>query len=44
MVDRIATSLEAGLEIEPINVIHHDGAYLVFDGHHRLKAYQVAFL
>ena len=43
MVDRIATSLEAGQEIEPIKVIRHDGEYLVFDGHHRLKAYQEAF-
>lgn len=43
MVDRIVNSLEAGQDIEPIKVIKHKDEYLVFDGHHRLKAYEYAF-
>lgn len=43
MHQRLVNCLESGEELAPIKVIEHKGEYLVFDGHHRLKAYQEVF-
>jgi hypothetical protein len=40
---RLVNILESGSNLEPVKVIKHKESYLVFDGHHRLKAYEDAF-
>lgn len=41
--DRIVHVIESGSNLKAIEVIQHKGSYLVFDGHHRLKAYRDAY-